>query len=174
MHKMKRWIAVLLAVCCLMLTACSAAEPPGGLLQLPSGGEEATPSGGEETTPSGGEETTPSGGEETKPSGGEGTTPSGGEGQPAHTLTLLSVTSPIKRGSKATVEARGEPGVEYDIAVCYSSGESSAQGLENKTADAEGLVSWTWRVGGGTKAGTYTIRVTGGGATLEFAFTVTV
>ncbi|MBQ9132192.1 MAG: hypothetical protein IJX62_06960, partial [Clostridia bacterium] len=151
--------------------------PSGGEEHTPSGGEENTPSGGEENTPSGDEENTPSGGEGNKPSGGEESKPSGGEENtptvPEKSLGLLSVTSPIKRGNKATVEVRGKPGVEYDIVVRYSSGESSAAGLENKTADAEGYVSWTWRVGGSTKAGTYTVRVIGGGEELEITLTVT-
>lgn len=183
---MKQWIAVLLAACFLMLTACSTAESPGGLIQIPSGGEENTPSGGEESKPTDGEGNKPSSDEETTPSDGEGNKPSGGEenkpsdseenppGASEKSLVLLSVSSPVKRGNKATVKVRGKPGVEYDIVVRYSSGESSAKGLENQMADAEGCVCWTWKVGGSTKAGTYTIRVVGGGEELEFTFTVTV
>lgn len=91
----------------------------------------------------------------------------------AQTLKILSVTSPVIGGNNATLTAKGKPGTEYDIRVVYSSGESSAEGLENKTAAADGTVSWTWKVGSRTKPGTYTITVKGGGETDTITITIT-
>lgn len=88
-------------------------------------------------------------------------------------LKITSVTSPVGGGQNATLTAKGKPNTEYDIKVVYSSGASSANGLENKNSDANGNVSWTWKVGAKTKPGTYTITVTGGGETQKIQFTVT-
>ncbi len=92
---------------------------------------------------------------------------------PKQVLDILSVTSPVEGGQNATLSAKGKPNTEYDIKVVYSSGESSAKGLENKKTDANGNVSWTWKVGAKTKPGTYTITVKGGGETDTIKITVT-
>lgn len=89
------------------------------------------------------------------------------------TLDIISVTSPIGGGQKATLIAKGKPNTEYDIKVVYSSGESKAKGLDNMVSDASGNVRWTWKVGNGTKPGTYTITVKGGGETDTIEITVT-
>lgn len=87
-------------------------------------------------------------------------------------LVLISVTSPVSRNQTATISVRGAPDAEYQIAVYYSSGKSTAAGLENKTSGADGMVSWNWKVGGSTNPGTYRISVTGGGDELTAEFTV--
>ncbi len=92
---------------------------------------------------------------------------------PKQVLDILSVTSPIKGGKNATLSAKGKPNTVYDIKVVYSSGESSAKGLEDKTSSASGNVSWTWKVGAKTKPGTYTITVKGGGETDTITITIT-
>lgn len=92
---------------------------------------------------------------------------------PKQVLDILSVTSPVEGGQNATLSAKGKPNTEYDIKVVYSSGESSAKGLENKNSDANGNVSWTWKVGAKTNPGTYTITVKGGGETDTIKITVT-
>lgn len=65
----------------------------------------------------------------------------------------------------------GTPGAQYNISVYYSSGASKAKGLEPKTADENGSVSWTWKVGSSTKSGQYKIVVSGD-KTEEFILTV--
>jgi len=70
------------------------------------------------------------------------------------------------------VEVRGAPETLYEIAVYYSSGKSKAAGLVDKTSDADGYVSWSWKVGGSTKPGDYQLTVAGGGETLTVTFTV--
>lgn len=89
------------------------------------------------------------------------------------TLDIISVTSPIGGGQNATLIAKGKPNTEYDIKVVYSSGESKAKGLDNMVSDASGNVRWTWKVGNGTKPGTYTITVKGVGETDTIEITVT-
>lgn len=93
--------------------------------------------------------------------------------QPEETkIEVISVTSPIGRNETAALTVKGKPNTEYDISVFYSSGASEASGLENKTSDANGKVTWEWKIGGRTNPGTYRITVTGGGQTLETEFTV--
>jgi hypothetical protein len=71
-----------------------------------------------------------------------------------------SVSSPVARGDKATVTIRTAAGADCKIVVEYESGPSQAAGLGEKTADADGAVSWTWTVGQTTKVGKYPITVT--------------
>jgi hypothetical protein len=71
-----------------------------------------------------------------------------------------SVSSPVARGDKATVTIRTAAGADCKIVVEYESGPSQASGLGEKTADADGAVSWTWTVGQTTKLGTWPITVT--------------
>lgn len=87
-------------------------------------------------------------------------------------VTLVSLTSPIKAGKTATIEIIGDPGVEYEIIVKYSSGASSAKGLDPKFSGNEGRVSWTWKVSANVKPGEYTITITSGDASYKTAFIV--
>lgn len=87
-------------------------------------------------------------------------------------VTLVSLTSPIKAGKTATIEIISDPGVEYEIIVKYSSGASSAKGLEPKFSDNEGRVSWTWKVSANVKPGEYSITITSGNASYKTTFVV--
>lgn len=75
-------------------------------------------------------------------------------------LEIISVTSPVSPGEDATLEAKTTPGAECTIVVLYKSGSSRAKGLIPKTADSDGTVSWTWRVGTRTTPGDWPIYVT--------------
>lgn len=86
---------------------------------------------------------------------------------PTATLKILSLTSPISVNQTATIKACGKPNTEYDITVTYSSSPSTANGLENKISDGNGIVSWSWRIGPSVKSGSYDITVKGGGETVE-------
>lgn len=88
------------------------------------------------------------------------------------TILLLSLTEKVGRGETASVEVIGEPNKEYSITVFYSSGPSTAAGLESKRSDANGCVSWSWRVGSRTRAGEYKIEITGENELLTLYFTV--
>lgn len=81
--------------------------------------------------------------------------------QPIIKEEVKSYDLKAKPGEFATVTIKGTPGVEYKINVYYSSGRSTAKGLEPKRADGNGDVSWTWIVGAKTKPGKYRIVIIG-------------
>lgn len=74
-------------------------------------------------------------------------------------LEVVSLTSPARRNSTATLKIHTEPGADCTITVMYKSGPSVARGLEPKIADLEGNVSWSWQVGGNTTPGTWKVIV---------------
>ena len=75
-------------------------------------------------------------------------------------VKIVSLTSPISGGKPATVEVTTAPKASCSIVVTYDSGPSAAKGLEPKTADAAGSVSWTWNVGATTTPGKWPVTVT--------------
>ena len=81
-------------------------------------------------------------------------------------ITLVSITSPISINKTATLTVKGLPNAEHGINVYYSSGASSAAGLEKKISDDSGLVSWSWKIGARVKSGTY--RIVGNCGELEY------
>lgn len=87
-------------------------------------------------------------------------------------LEILSVTSPVPAGANATLTAETSPNASCTITVYYKSGASSAAGLGPKIADANGAVSWTWKVGARTTPGTWKIVVSCDSVTQETTFTV--
>jgi hypothetical protein len=74
---------------------------------------------------------------------------------------IISVSISVSPGDEATVKAHGKPCTEYSIEVVYSSGPSTAAGLENKVSDKEGYIEWSWTVGSNVKPGIYKIKVKG-------------
>jgi hypothetical protein len=90
----------------------------------------------------------------------------------ATTARLISVTSPARRNSYATLVARVIPTRRCTITVLYKSGPSQAQGL-NPKRPVNGRVSWTWKVGGNTTLGRWPIHVNCGSAgSFQTHFTV--
>lgn len=87
-------------------------------------------------------------------------------------LEIVSVTSPVSKGANATLIAKTSPNASCTITVYYKSGASTAAGLGPKTADASGIVSWTWKVGTRTTSGTWSIVVICNGITKGTTFTV--
>lgn len=86
---------------------------------------------------------------------------------------LIRVTSPISRGSYATLVARVVPARRCRITVYYKSGPSVAQGLYPKRP-RNGRVSWTWMVGTNTTPGRWPIQVSCGSAgSFRTSFSVT-
>jgi hypothetical protein len=83
----------------------------------------------------------------------------------AVTVAITSLTSPISRGSTATVGAKTAAGAACTVVVQYKSGPSSAAGLSPKNASASGTVSWSWTVGSRTTPGSWpvTVRCASGG-----------
>jgi micrococcal nuclease len=93
--------------------------------------------------------------------------------QPAAvTQTLVSLTSPVKRGAYATIIVRTQPNTACSITVYYKSGPSSAKGLEPKTANTYGRCVWTWKVGTNTTIGTWRIVVKTGTLSKTYWFAV--
>lgn len=74
-------------------------------------------------------------------------------------VSITSITSPINRGNYATVKVKTAAEAKCTITVTYSSGKSKASGLEAKTSNDNGRVSWTWKVGSSTKAGKYPVDI---------------
>jgi hypothetical protein len=74
-------------------------------------------------------------------------------------IEIVYVTSPVSAGANATLRALTTPGASCDITVYYKSGPSTASGLYTKTADSDGYVSWTWKVGTNTTPGSWEIVV---------------
>lgn len=87
-------------------------------------------------------------------------------------IKLIKVSSPVKAGSNATIEVQGLPNTQYNINVNYGTTDSTAKGLENKTSDKNGRVSWTWRVGSNTGPGNHSITIIGKDQRDVFGFTV--
>jgi endonuclease YncB( thermonuclease family) len=77
-------------------------------------------------------------------------------------LQIVSVTSPVKAGTSATLVAQTKSNAECAITVYLKSGPSTAAGLTKKNADSDGKASWTWKIGSSTTPGTYKIVVTAG------------
>ena len=92
--------------------------------------------------------------------------------QQATVLQIVTWPEEISGGEAGTVTIQGKPNTAYSIEVYYKSGPSSAKGLEEKVSDAEGFVTWTWKVSKNTKPGDFKIVVTGGGETVEVPFSV--
>ena len=87
-------------------------------------------------------------------------------------IKLVSYTSRVRAGDEAYVTVVGEPNTEYKITVKYSSGASSARGLEPKTSDAEGVVTWTWKVSANVIPGEYSIEIKSADASYKTTFVV--
>ena len=88
-------------------------------------------------------------------------------------ISLVSLDTPVSRGSDVTVSIKGLPNTTYDIDVIYSSGVSKASGLEDKTSDSEGNVSWTFKVSSNVKPGTYEVKITDGEDSVSYSLEVT-
>jgi hypothetical protein len=91
----------------------------------------------------------------------------------ASAITVISAPSVVHRNENASISIAGEPNTEYRLRVFYKS-ESVAAGLGVKTSDADGRVSWTWRVGSNTSAGNVYATITGNGETVRIDFAVEV
>jgi endonuclease YncB( thermonuclease family) len=87
-------------------------------------------------------------------------------------IEIVKPPGAVGRNNIASLTIRTAPDTTCSIVVHYSSGPSRAMGLENKQADASGLVTWSWMVGANTNAGTWPITITCGDSTTESSVTV--
>ena len=79
---------------------------------------------------------------------------------PRLSLEIISVTSPVKQGESVTLKAQTMAGARCSISVYYKSVRSGLADLNEKTAEASGAVSWTWRTGNDLAPGSYRIEIT--------------
>ena len=82
-------------------------------------------------------------------------------------ITLVSSDLNVSPGDYASVEIHTKPGATGSIEVDYYSGPSHASGLDAQTADSQGDITWTWKVGTRTYAGSWPVIITMGSKTLE-------
>lgn len=85
--------------------------------------------------------------------------------EPPDTVFDLSVkltkrTTSVARNAKASVTIKTTKGAECGIDVQYGSGSSSASGLQPKTANSKGAVTWKWTVARSIAKGRVPIVVT--------------
>lgn len=93
-----------------------------------------------------------------------------GEPPGTQTLHVVSLTEKVENNSYASITVQGKPNTEYVISVHYPSGISKADGLEPKTSDENGCVTWSWKVGARTTAKKHKIVVSGGGERIDTEF----
>lgn len=74
-------------------------------------------------------------------------------------LEPLAFTDQIQQAQDATLTLLGQPNTAYYARVRFRTGYSVAAGLGLQTADDQGRVSWTWRIGSRTTPGAYPIMI---------------
>lgn len=75
-------------------------------------------------------------------------------------VKLTKRTASVARNAKASVTIKTTKGSECGIDVQYKSGSSTAAGLEPKTANSKGAVTWKWLVGRTITKGSVPIVIT--------------
>jgi micrococcal nuclease len=90
----------------------------------------------------------------------------------AKNIEIVNLTSPIEANQQATIIAKVSPEATASIRVTYKSGASTAAGLEDKQADSEGNVSWSWKVSPNTISGTWSIQITSNNESTTIDFIV--
>jgi len=98
--------------------------------------------------------------------GDEGSTTSTPTGTNDGSLKLVSSNVDVNPGDTASITIQTKPGTLANIEVDYSSGASHASGLEQKTSDVNGDVTWAWVVSTRTTLGDWKVIVTSNGNTL--------
>ncbi len=89
-------------------------------------------------------------------------------------ITIVDYSASVRRGAYAFIEILGAPNTDYTCDVEYKSGNSDAAGLGTKRSDANGKVSWRWKVGPRTSLNYIpTIYIDGGGDSISVDFEVT-
>ena len=104
-----------------------------------------------------------------------GTSASSNSAPAGATLRISSISpDPVNPGQNITLAAKGPADDACTITVTYASGHvSTASGLGPASTDADGNVSWTWKVGTSTGAGTATADVACGSLSARGTFNVT-
>jgi hypothetical protein len=82
---------------------------------------------------------------------------------PPPAIRVEDITSPVARGSEATLTIVTRPGVRCELRVLlYGPATLPHDGLENKTAGPDGVCSWTWLVPDDVVPGSWRYRISAG------------
>ena len=74
-------------------------------------------------------------------------------------ITIVSWPVTASRNEVVSVTVHGKANTQYYIEVNYKSGPSTSKDLNPKISDSNGDVTWTWKVGRNSSAGTFDIIV---------------
>jgi len=74
-------------------------------------------------------------------------------------VTVAKLTKTVAPGGTASITVHTNAGAACGISVAYESGESTAEGLDAKTSNAKGDVTWRWLVGRKTNPQTIPVTV---------------
>jgi len=100
--------------------------------------------------------------------GGGATTPAPTSAAPTKSITLQSLTDPVRLGDKATLKLTTWPSAGCNLDYFTPAGtKSAAEGLGVKSAANNGTVSWTWLIDDRTKPSTGTVKADCEGARFE-------
>lgn len=93
---------------------------------------------------------------------------------PTNATNVIEVdgTNQCYPGEIITCKYYGLPNTQYHITVRYKTKNAEAQGLEDKTSGTDGFVSWTWKIGPGTSAGTFDVTIVGADDKAVIPFTI--
>lgn len=75
-------------------------------------------------------------------------------------VAVAKRTASVAQGATASVTIKTSMKASCDIDVQYKSGSAIAKGLDAKTADANGAITWKWQVGRNTTKGKWPISIT--------------
>ena len=78
---------------------------------------------------------------------------------PSEDITIISYPKTARRNETVSVTIQALPNTTYHIVVNYKSGPSKSKDLNEKVSDSNGIVTWTWKVGAKSAAGTFDIIV---------------
>ncbi len=90
-------------------------------------------------------------------------------------LVIISWPKTAYRNEYVSVSIKGKANTKYYIEVNYKTGPSTSKDLEPQTSDSSGEVTWTWKVGARSSAGTFDIIVkddNGNSVTVEWTVVV--
>jgi competence protein ComEC len=79
---------------------------------------------------------------------------------PVTGIEVIALTNPVSRGEEISLTIRTSPHAACTIQVIYKGGRTDINGPEDKRADADGLVTWAWKISRTIPAGTWHILVT--------------
>lgn len=74
-------------------------------------------------------------------------------------ITITKHPGTVRRGATASVAIKTAAKASCSITVRYKSGPSTAAGLVSKQANANGVVSWAWKIGTRTTSGNWPVII---------------